>query len=91
VIGQYLVNILYYLDGECTQQADLQGLPPVTPTTPENQTIAHFALLNPCIQEEQEQANVLKQAFHHVPQNYVDHLLFHMVGVIQSPGASPRT
>ncbi len=94
VIRQYLVNILYYLDGECTQQADLQGLPPVNPTTPENQTIAkiaHFALLNPCIQEEQEQANVLKQVFYHVPHNYVDHLLFHMAGVIQSPGASPLT
>jgi eukaryotic-like serine/threonine-protein kinase len=94
VIRQYLVNILYYLDGECTQQADLQGLPPVTPTTPENQTIAHiahFALLNPCIQEEQEQANVLKQVFHHVPHNYVDHLLFHIAGVIQSPGVSHGT
>jgi serine/threonine protein kinase len=93
-IRQYLVNILYYLDGECTRQADLQGLPPVNPTLPENQTIAriaHFALLNPCIQEEQEQANALKQVFLHVPHNYVDHLLFHMAGVIQSPGASAGT
>jgi hypothetical protein len=91
VIRQYLVNILYYLDGECTPQADLQGLPSVTPTTPENGTIAHiahFALLNPCIQEEQEQANALKKVFQHVPHNYVDHLLFHTAGVIQSPGAS---
>jgi eukaryotic-like serine/threonine-protein kinase len=94
VIRQYLVNILYYLDGECTQQADLQGLPPRTPTTPENQTIAHiahFALLNPCIQEEQEQANALKKVFQHVPHNYVDHLLFHMAGVIQSPGATSQS
>ncbi len=90
-IRRYLVNILYYLDGECTQQADLQGLPAGTPTTPENGTIAHiahFALLNPCIQEEQEQANALKKVFLHVPHNYVDHLLFHMTGVIQSPGAT---
>ena len=89
-IRQQLVNILYYLDGECTQQ-DLQGLPPGTPTTPENGTIAriaHFALLNPCVQEEQEQANALKQVFQHVPHNYVDHLIFHMAGVIQSQGAT---
>src|SRR6266536_2192829 len=87
---QLITNILYYLDGECTQQ-DLQGLPPGTPTTPENGTIAHiahFALLNPCVQEEQEQANLLKQVFQHVPHNYVDHMLFHLAGVIQSPGAS---
>jgi serine/threonine protein kinase len=91
VIRQYLVNILYYLDGECTPQADLQGLPAANPTTPENGTIAHiahFALLNPCIQEEQAQANALKKVFQHVPHNYVDHLLFHMAGVIQSPGAT---
>jgi hypothetical protein len=78
---QYLVNILYYLDGECTQQADLQGLLPVNPTNPETRTIAriaHCALLNPCIQEEQEQANVLAQVFHHVAHNFVDHLLFHI-------------
>ena len=87
---QLLVNILYYLDGECTQQ-DLQGVPPGTPTTPENATIAHiahFALLNPCVQEEQEQANALKQVFVHVPHNYVDHLIFHMAGVLQSQGAT---
>jgi hypothetical protein len=85
-----LVNILYYLDGECTR-ADLQGLPAGTPTVPQNATIAHiahFALLNPCVQEEQEQAQLLKQVFHHIPHNYVDHLLFHMAGVIQSPGAT---
>ena len=88
---QQLVNILYYLDGECTQ-ADLQGVPPGTPTTPENGTIAyiaHFALLNPCIQEEQEQATLLKNVFQHVPHNYVDHMLFHLARVIQSPGATP--
>jgi hypothetical protein len=87
---QLLTNILYYLDGECTQQ-DLQGILPGTPTTPENVTIAHishFALLNPCVQEEQEQANALKQVFQHVPHNYVDHLIFHMAGVIQSQGAT---
>ncbi len=91
VIRQYLVNMLYYLDGECTQQADLQGLPAGTPTSPENGTIAHiahFALLNPCIQEEQAQATALKKVFQHVPHNYVDHLLFHLTGVIQSPGAT---
>ena len=87
---QQLVNILYYLDGECTQQ-DFQGMPPGTPTTPENGTIAHiahFALLNHCVQEEQEQATALKQVFKHVPHNYVDHLIFHMAGVIQSQGAT---
>ena len=90
-IRQQLVNILYYLDGECTQ-GDLQGVQPDTSITPENGTIAHiahFALLNPCVQEEQEQANILKQVFQHVPHNYVDHMLFHMAGVIQSPGARP--
>lgn len=89
-IRQQLVNILYYLDGECTQ-ADLQGLPPGTPTLPGNGTIAHiahFALLNQCVQEEQEQANALKQVFGHTSHNCVDHLLFHMTGVIQSPGAT---
>src|SRR5207249_11591465 len=92
---QLLTNILYYLNGECTRQ-DLQGMPPSTPTTHENGTIAHiahFALLNPCVQEEQEQVNALKQVFQHVPHNYVDHLLFHLTGVIQSPGttAASRT
>jgi hypothetical protein len=52
--------------------------------------IAHFALLNQCIQEEQEQATALKQVFGHTPHNFVDHLLFHMAGVIQSPGATPN-
>jgi hypothetical protein len=87
---QLLTNILYYLDGECTQQ-DLQGMPPGTPMTPENGTIAHiahFALLNPCVQEEQEQADALKQVFQHVPHNYIDHLIFHMAGVLQSQGAT---
>jgi hypothetical protein len=89
---QTLVNILYYLDGECTS-SDLQGVPPGSPTAPENATIAHiahFALLNPCVQEEQEQAETLKQVFHHTPHNYVDHLLFHMAGVLLSPGATQR-
>ena len=92
-IRQQLVNMLYYLDGECTQ-ADLQGVAPGTPTTPENGTIAHiahFALLNSCIQEEQEQANLLKQVFQHVPHNYIEHMLFHLAGVILSPGASPAS
>jgi hypothetical protein len=90
-IRQQLVNILYYLDGECTQ-ADLQGLPPGTPTLPGNGTIAHiahFAILNQCVQEEQEQADALKHVFAHTPHNYVDHLLFHLAGVIVSPGATP--
>lgn len=90
-LRQQLVNMLYYLDGECTQ-ADLQGVAPGTPATPENGTIAHiahFALLNPCIQEEQAQANVLKQVFQHVPHNYIEHMLFHLVGVTLSPGAGP--
>jgi eukaryotic-like serine/threonine-protein kinase len=89
-IRQTLVNILYYLDGECTS-SDLQGVPPGTSTTPENATIAHiahFALLNPCIQEQQEQAELLKQVFQHTPHNYVDHLLFHVAGVILSPGST---
>jgi eukaryotic-like serine/threonine-protein kinase len=90
-IRQQLVNILYYLDGECTQ-ADFQGLPSGTPTQPGNATIghiAHFAILNQCVLEEQEQANTLKHVFAHTPHNYVDHLLFHMAGVIVSPGATP--
>jgi hypothetical protein len=89
-IRQTLVNILYYLDGECTS-SDLQSVPPGTPTTPENGTIAHiahFALLNPCVQEEQEQAETLQQVFQHTPHNYIDHLLFHMAGVLLSPGAT---
>ena len=66
-------------------------MPPGTPTKPENRTIAHiahFALLNHCVQEEQEQANALKQVFQHVPHNYIDHLIFHMAGVIVSQGAT---
>jgi hypothetical protein len=89
-IRQQLVNILYYLDGECTQ-ADFQGLPAGTSTQPGNGTIAqiaHFAILNQCVQEEQEQANALKHVFAHTPHNYVEHLLFHMAGVIVSPGAT---
>lgn len=33
--------------------------------------------------------DLLKHVFQHVPHNYVDHLLFHMAGVILSPGATP--
>ncbi len=90
-IRQQLVNILYYLDGECTQP-DVQGVPPGTPTQPGNATIAqiaHFAILNQCVLEEQAQATALKHVFAHTPHNYVDHLLFHMAGVIVSPGATP--
>ena len=89
-IRQQLVNILYYLDGECTQP-DVQGVPPGTPTQPGNATIsqiAHFAILNQCVLEEQAQANTLKHVFSHTPHNYVDHLLFHLAGVIVSPGAT---
>jgi hypothetical protein len=88
-IRQQLVNILYYLDGECTQ-ADLQSLPPGTPTVPGNATIAHiahFTLLNQCVLEEQKQADAHKHVFHHTSHNFVDHLLFHAAGVILSPGA----
>jgi len=77
-IRQQLVNILYYLDGECTQ-ADLQDLPPGTPTVPGNVTIAHiahFALLNQCVLEEQKQADAHKQVFHHIPHNFVDRSFF---------------
>jgi serine/threonine protein kinase len=90
-IRQQLVNILYYLDGECTQ-ADFQGVPPGIATQPGNGTIAqiaHFAILNQCVQEEQAQADALKHVFAHTPHNYVEHLLFHMAGVIVSPGATP--
>lgn len=69
----------------------MQGLPPGTPTVPGNATIAHFAhfaLLNQCVQEEQEQANALKHVFAHTPHNFIDHLLFHIAGVILSPGVT---
>ena len=83
-----LSNILYYLDGECAP-ADLQGAPAGTPLTPGNATlaqIARFSLINPCLQEQQEQADVLKQVFRATPHDYVDHTLFHLTGVVQSPG-----
>lgn len=83
-----LVDILYYLDGECTP-AELQGAPAGTPTGLQNATIAHiarFALINPCLQEQQEQVDVLKQVFRNTPHDFVDHLLFHLNGVVQSPG-----
>jgi hypothetical protein len=91
LMSRELINILYYIDGEC-MSADFAGMPPDMPTTPENGTIArvaHFALINPCIQEQQEQATQLKQVFSHTPHDYVDHTLFHLAGVIQSPGATP--
>ena len=91
LMSQQLINILYYIDGECVS-ADFQGMPPDMPTTPENGTIAHiahFSLINPCIQQQQAQANQLKQEFSHTPPDYVDHMLFHLAGVIQSPGATP--
>jgi hypothetical protein len=83
-------DILYYIDGECVQ-ADFQGMSPNTPTNPENGMIAHvahFSLINPCIQEQQAQANQLKQVFSHTPHDYMDHILFHLAGVMQSPGAT---
>ena len=85
-----LSNILYYLDGECAP-ADLQGAPAGTPLTPGNATlaqIARFSLINPCLQEQQEQADILKQVFRATPHDYVDHTLFHLTGVVQSPGAT---
>ncbi len=69
-----LVNILSYLDGECTP-ADLKGVPAGTPTTLQNATIAHiarFALVNPCLQEQQEQVNILKQVFRSTPHDFID-------------------
>ena len=58
--------------------------------------IAHFSLINPCIQQQQESANGRAQGtvptarvFSHTPADYVDHTLFHLAGVIQSPGATP--
>src|SRR5207247_6099764 len=86
-----LTNILYYLDGECAP-ADLLGAPAGTPLTPGNATlaqIARFSLINPCLQEQQEQADILKQVFRATPHDYVDHTLFHLSGVVQSPGATP--
>ncbi len=90
-VRSLLTNILYYLDGECTP-ADLQGAPAGTPLTPGNATlaqIARFSLINPCLQEQQEQADILKRVFRATPHDYVDHTLFHLTGVVQSPGATP--
>jgi eukaryotic-like serine/threonine-protein kinase len=87
-VRDLLVDILYYLDGECAP-ADLKGVPPGTPTTLPDATIAgiaRFALIQPCLQEQQEQADVLKQVFRRTPHDFVDHLLFHLNGVVQSPG-----
>lgn len=87
-----LSNILYYLDGECAP-ADLQGAPAGTPLTPGNATlaqIARFALINPCLKEQEEQANILKQVFGATPHDYVDHTLFHLTGVVLSSGATPE-
>lgn len=83
-----LTDILYYLDGECAS-ADLKGVPPGAPTTIQNTTLAHiarFALINPCLQEQQEQVDILKHVFRSTPHDFVDHLLFHLNGVVQSPG-----
>jgi len=87
-----LSNILYYLDGECAP-TDLQGAPAGTPLTPGNATlaqIARFSLINPCLQEQQEQADILKQVFRATPHDYVDHTLLHLTGVVQSPGTTPE-
>jgi len=46
-------------------------------------------LINPCLQEQQEQADILKQVFRATPHDYVDHTLFHLTGVVQSPGTAP--
>ena len=92
-VRSLLTNILYYLDGKCALR-DLQGVPPGMPRILLDQTIAHiaqFALLNPCMQEQLEQASALKNAFHDTPHDYLDHVLFHLVGVLRSPGATPAT
>ena len=92
-VRSLLTNILYYLDGKCALR-DLQGVPPGMPRTLLDQTIAHiaqFALLNPCMQEQMEQASALKNAFHDTPHDYLDHVLFHLVGMLRSPGATPAT
>lgn len=89
-IRQELVNILFYLDGECTWQY-LQHLPPLVSTTPENATIAqvsHFALLNPCLQEQEEQPPGLVNIFDNTPHDYLDHMLFYLVAIAHSPGTT---
>src|SRR6266480_5433227 len=92
-VRSLLTNILYYLDGKCALK-DLQGVPAGMPRTLLDQTIAHiaqFALLNPCMQEQLEQTSALKNAFHDTPHDYLDHVLFHLVGVLRSPGATQAT
>src|SRR5207244_2785812 len=92
-VRSLLANILYYLDGECASR-DLQGVSTDMSMTLLDDTIAHiaqFALLNPCMQEQLEQANALKDVFHHTPHDYLDHVLFHLVGVLRSPGATQAT
>jgi len=91
-VRSLLTDILYYLDGECALIE--QGVPAGMPMTVLDDTTAHtaqFALLKPCMQEQLEQANALKQVSHAIPQDYLDHILFHLVGMLGSPGATQAT
>lgn len=87
---QLLTNILYYLDGSCTQ-ADLQGMPQSMPLLPENLTIlriAGYSLLTPCPQGTAGQSESLKQLFKNTPNDLLDHLLFHLAGLAHASGAT---
>lgn len=91
-IRQQLVNILYYLDGECAQ-AHLQSVPSATPTTPSDAIFAQnarFALLNPCAAQAQAQPVNLKAMFGNAPDDALDHLLFYMQAVLRAPGISAQ-
>ncbi len=78
-VRQQLVNILYYVDGQACIASDLQNAAPGTPQTPENATIAHIAhvaMLEPCAQ---------------AALGYVRHIGAHLLGLVNSVGATQQT
>lgn len=76
-VRQQLLNLLYYLDGVTCIKSDLRQVPPGTPTTPENGTIARNAsvsLLDPCTQPHP---------------GFLTHISEHLQGLTSSPGVTP--
>jgi serine/threonine protein kinase len=79
-VRQQLLNILYYLDGTSCINSDLIHVPPGSPITPENQTIASNArvsLLDTC-------------SAPHI-KGFLNHIRIHLIGVEESPGTTQAT
>ena len=82
----HLSNILYSLGGNCTSAS----VPPIavpTAINPGESTVngsAYFPLFEPCMQKPELQMTGMNDT--RVPYDTLDHILFHITGILRSPG-----